>query len=331
MSGEFPRSEWIWRDGEVVAWEEATIHMMSHVVHYGSSVFEGIRCYRTPEGPAIFRLRDHLRRLRDSARVYRMEPPFSEDALSAACAQLVLDNGLEECYIRPVVFRGLGALGLNPAASPVVTCLVCWPWGAYLGSGALEQGVDVCVSSWQRAAPNTLPVLAKAGGNYLSSQLIKMEAVANGFAEGIAVGTNGLISEGSGQNLFLVRNSTLITPAVDGSLLPGITRDCVIQLAGDLAIPVREAAVPREMLYMSDELFFTGTAAEVTPIRSVDRIAVGDGKVGPITRALQERLLGVAHGRLPDTHGWRTPVGARAGATHSVVPVRAGIRESSRN
>jgi branched-chain amino acid aminotransferase len=311
MASSFPKTEWIWKDGEFVPWAEATIHVMSHVVHYGSSVFEGIRCYSTPEGPAIFRLREHMRRLEDSAKVYRMDGVSGEE-VGKGCRELILKNGLEQCYIRPIVFRGLGAAGLNPAASPVETYIICWPWGTYLGDGALEQGVDACVSSWFRPAPNTHPAMAKAGGNYLNSQLIKMEALANGYQEGIALGPSGLVGEGSGQNIFLVRNGTLITPSTDGTLLEGITRDCILQIARDLDIPVSEQPVPREMLYMADELFFTGTAAEVTPVRSVDRIVVGPGKAGPVTKLLQERLLGIALGKLPDTYGWRTPVRAAA-------------------
>jgi branched-chain amino acid aminotransferase len=310
MSAQFPTTEWIWHNGEFIRWSQATLHVMSHVVHYGSSVFEGIRCYRTPEGPALFRIDEHLRRLRDSANVYRMQTEYDAAAIEEACRQLVLRNELEECYLRPVLLRGYGAAGLNPAASPVECYVICWPWGAYLGDGALEQGVDVCVSSWQRPGPNTHPVLAKAGGNYLSSQLIKMEALANGYQEGIALGPGGLVSEGSGQNIFLVRGGKLITPAMDGTLLEGVTRDCILSIARDMGIPVSEQRVPREMLYMSDEIFFTGTAAEVTPVRSVDRIVVGEGVSGPVTRALQERLLGIAHGRLPDTYGWRKPVRA---------------------
>ena len=310
-AGGFPQTEWIWKDGEFIPWESATLHVMSHVVHYGSSVFEGIRCYRTPEGPAIFRLDDHLRRMEDSARVYRMEIPYSREQLAEACEALILQNGLEECYIRPISLRGYGAAGVNPLTSPVDTYLVCWPWGAYLGADALEQGVDVCVSSWQRPAPNTFPALAKAGGNYLSSQLIKMEAVINGFAEGIALGPGGMVSEGSGQNIFLVRDGTLITPAIEGTILGGITRDCIITLAHSLGIPVREQPVPRELLYMADEIFFTGTAAEVTPVRSVDRITVGSGRAGELTLRLQDELLGVAQGRLPDDYGWRRLVQRR--------------------
>ena len=311
MAPQFPTTEWIWRDGEFIPWESATIHVMSHVVHYGSSVFEGIRCYNTPEGPAIFRLGDHVRRLFDSAKVYRMELPYDADGISNACQELVLKNELDACYLRPIAFRGYGAAGLNPFPSPIETYIICWPWGTYLGEGALERGVDVCVSSWSRPAPNTHPALAKAGGNYLSSQLIKMEALANGYSEGIALAPSGLVSEASGQNLFLVRNETLITPPLEGTLLEGITRDCVITLARELGIPVKEHPVPRELLYIADEVFFTGTAAEVTPIRSIDKITIGEGKAGPVTLSLQERLLAVAHGKLPDRYGWLTMVQQR--------------------
>jgi branched-chain amino acid aminotransferase len=281
---------------------------MSHVVHYGSCVFEGIRCYNTPDGPAIFRLKEHIRRLDDSARVYRMDSGYSREDLGRACQDLILKNGLEECYLRPILIRGYGAAGLNPAASPIESYIVCWPWGAYLGDGALERGVDVCVSSWQRPGPNTHPVMAKAGGNYLSSQLIKMEALSHGYSEGIALGPGGLVSEGSGQNIFLVRGGKLITPGLDGTLLEGVTRDCIITIAKDMGIEVREQQVPRELLYMADEIFFTGTAAEVTPVRSVDKITIGEGVAGPTTKMLQERLLGIALGSQPDPFGWRTAV-----------------------
>lgn len=306
MTDPFPRTEWIWKDGRLIPWESATLHVMSHVVHYGSSVFEGIRCYSTDRGPAIFRLRDHMRRLRDSARICRMELGHSVAELEEATLDLIRRNQLDACYIRPIALRGLGAAGVNPAASPVEVYLICWPWGTYLGDGALEAGVDVGISSWNRPAPNTLPVMAKIGGGYVNSQLIKMEALANGYTEGIALSPDGLVCEGSGQNLFLVRDGTLITPAQDGSLLPGITRHSIMTLAADLGIPVREALVPREMLYTADELFFTGTAAEVTPVRSVDRITVGEGRMGPVTRSLQERLLDIARGRAADPDGWLT-------------------------
>jgi branched-chain amino acid aminotransferase len=309
----FPETEWIWRDGEIVPWAVATVHVMSHVIHYGSAVFEGIRCYATPEAPSIFRLNDHLRRLHDSARIYRMGLGHDVDTLAAACTDLVRRNRLAECYIRPIALRGYGAAGVLPYDSPVETYIVCWPWGAYLGDGALERGVDACVSSWSRPAPNTMPVLAKAAGNYLNSQLMKMEAHANGFAEAIALTPDGRVSEGSGQNIFVVRDGVLITPGSDGTLLPGITRDCVLRLAAELAIPVREETVPRGLLYTADEVFFTGTAVEVTPIRSIDRTPVGDGQPGPITRALQKRLLEIARGETPDRYGWRTLVQSRTG------------------
>ena len=311
MAAKFTTTNWIWHNGEFIRWEDATIHVMSHVIHYGSSVFEGIRCYSTPDGPAIFRLPEHLRRLHDSAKVYRMEMPYTEAELTDALRELISRNELDGCYIRPIVFRGYGTVGVNPTGSPIETYLVCWPWGTYLGEGALERGVDVCVSSWARPAPNTLPAMAKAGGNYLSSQLIKMEAVANGYDEGIALAPSGIVSEGSGQNLFLIRDGVVITPPMEGTLLQGITRDAVITLAKDMGIEVRERAIPREALYMADELFFTGTAAEVTPIRSVDRIEVGEGKAGAVTLSLQARLLDVAQGRVADPYGWLTPVQQR--------------------
>jgi branched-chain amino acid aminotransferase len=311
MSTQMMEAEWIWQDGEFVPWHEAKLHVLSLAVQFGSSVFEGIRCYETPDGPAVFRLRDHLERLYDSARIFRMAPALDIDALTEACLDAVERNGLEECYIRPMVLRGYGAAGMNPVGSPVHTVIPCWPWGAYLGAEALEQGVDVCISSWQRAEPNTFPIAAKAAGNYNNAQLIKMEAVANGYAEGIALGTNGLVSEGSGQNLFLVRRGVLITPVLDGSNLNGITRDSVLAIAREMGIPTREQPVPRETLYNADELFLTGTASEVAPIRSVDRITVGAGKAGPITRALQARFMDVVHGRAPapaGCEGWLTKV-----------------------
>ncbi len=304
----FQGAEWIWKNGEIVPWASATIHVMSHVVHYGSSVFEGIRCYRTPVGPAIFRLGDHMRRLQDSCRIYRMDGVPDAETLRKACLEVVARNGLEACYIRPVVFRGYGSPGVNPTACPVEVYIACWEWGAYLGEEGMARGVDACVSTWQRPEPNTYPAVAKAGGNYLNGQLLKMEAHVNGYAEAIALGPRGLVSEGSGQNLFLVRNGVLITPAVDGTFLRGITRDTILTLAHDLGIPAREQGVPRETLYTADEVFFVGTAAEVTPVRSVDRINVGSGTVGPVTRALQKRFLAVARGEVEDAHGWLTPV-----------------------
>jgi branched-chain amino acid aminotransferase len=308
MTTGFNKTDWVWRDGEMIRWEDATIHVLSHVVHYGSSVFEGIRFYRTPDGPAIFRLPEHMRRFADSAKIYRMELAYSMEEVSEACAAVVRRNQLPEGYIRPIALRGEGSPGLNPLPCPIQVYVLCWPWGAYLGDEGIQKGVDAGVSSWQRMEPNTFPAGAKAGGNYLSAQLMRMEAVANGYAEAIALGPGGLLSEGSGQNVFLVRSGALITPALDGTLLAGITRDSIITLARDIGIPVSEQPVPRELLYTCDEAFFTGTAAEVTPIRSVDRIPVGSGSVGPITRTLQQRLLGIARGELPDPFGWRSLV-----------------------
>jgi len=302
-------AEWIWKDGEFVAWHDAQVHLLSVAVQFGSSMFEGIRCYDTAKGPAIFRLREHIRRLRDSCRIYRMPLAHDEAALVEACRETVRKNGLKDCYLRPMVLWGYGSAGMNPVDSPLETYVAAWPWGAYLGEEALTQGVDVCVSSWMRAHPNTFPVQAKAAGHYVNAQLIKMEAVANGYVEGIAVSPSGLVSEGSGQNLFLVRDGVVITPFLDGTSLAGITRTAVIAIAGDLGYPVREQDVPRESLYTADELFFTGTASEVTPIRSVDRIAVGSGKAGPVTMAIQRRFMQTVRGEVEDTRGWLTAVG----------------------
>lgn len=296
--------EFIWFNGKLVPWNEARVHVMAHVVHYGSSFFEGIRCYETPRGPAIFRLTPHIRRLLDSARIYRTEVPYTLEQLVAAVKETVRANRLKSGYIRPVVYRGLGEIGVNPQRNPVEVAIATIEWGKYLGAEAMEQGVDVCVSSWNRFAPNTMPALSKAGGNYLNSQLIKMEALANGYAEGIALDHQGQVSEGSGENLFLVRDGVVYTPPVASSILSGITRDTVITLLGELGIPVRQEAIPREMLYIADELFFTGTAAEVTPIRSVDRIPVGQGRRGPVTAAVQAAFFGVVQGEREDRYGW---------------------------
>jgi branched-chain amino acid aminotransferase len=320
MSAQFQTTPWIWKDGEYLRWEDATLHVMAHVVHYGSSVFEGIRCYSTPDGPAIFRLEDHIQRFFDSAKIYRMEPEFTQREFADACHELVAKNELQECYVRPISFRGFGSIGLDPAASPIESYIGCWPWGAYLGTEALEEGVDVCVSSWNRPAPNTYPAMAKAGGHYLNSQLMKMEAAANGFAEAIALSPDGLVSEGSGQNIFLVKGGVLSTPPGDGTILMGITRDSILALARDVGMEVREERIPRERLYTADELFFTGTAAELTPIRSVDKIQVGGGKTGPVTKALQSRFLGIARGTVDDPFGWRSyPARTMAGTTAGVA------------
>jgi branched-chain amino acid aminotransferase len=301
-----PATPYIWFNGKLVPWEKATVHVLSHALHYGSSVFEGIRAYATPQGVAIFRLADHTQRLFESAKIYRIHIPFTPEQINAACHQAIAANELRQgAYLRPVAFRGYGEIGVVPKNEPPVEVAVAaWEWGKYLGHGSEAEGVDVCVSSWQRMAPNTLPAMAKAAGNYLSSQLITMEAKRLGFAEGIALTTNGLVSEGGGENLFLVKDGVLITPAIAHSVLGGITRDTVMHLARDLGLEVRESAVPRELLYLADELFFTGTAVEVTPIRSVDRISVGAGRRGPITEKIQQAYFGLFDGRTIDRWGW---------------------------
>jgi branched-chain amino acid aminotransferase len=309
-----PRADFIWMNGQLVPWDDARIHIGSHVIHYGSAVFEGIRCYKTPKGSAVFRLDAHTERLFNSAKIYWMELPFSPAQVNAAILQTIGANRLGACYIRPVAYRGAGQLGVNPLGCPVELAIMAWDWGKYLGKEAIEEGVDVCVSSWTRMAPNTLPAMAKSAGNYLNSQLIKVEAVKGGFAEGIALDTRGYVSEGSGENLFAVSKGSLITPPLVSSVLPGITRDSVLVLARRLGIPVEEKALPREMLYLVDELFFTGTAAEITPIRSVDRQRVGTGGRGAVTAALQEAFFDVIEGKVDDEHGWLTFVPALAGA-----------------
>jgi branched-chain amino acid aminotransferase len=302
------KSDYIWFNGEMVAWDKATIHVLSHVVHYGSSVFEGIRCYATPRGPAIFRLKEHTRRLFDSAKIYRMPMPFTPDAINAACKEVVAINKLESAYLRPVAFRGYGELGVDPTPCPVDVAVAALNWGRYLGEEALEQGVDVGVSSWWRMAPNTLPAMAKVAANYMNSQLIRMEAAQHGYSEGIALDTQGFVSEGSGENLFLIRDGKIYTPPLSGSILPGITRDTVLTLARLQGLEVIQERLPREALYIADELFFTGTAAEVSPIRSVDGIQIGAGRRGPITEQLQSAFFDLISGELEDRWGWLEPV-----------------------
>jgi branched-chain amino acid aminotransferase len=299
----------IWMDGKMVPWAEATINVMSHVVHYGSSVFEGIRCYETPSGPAVFRLRDHMRRLYDSAKIYRMPIPFTIEQLESAVLETVRANNLKSCYIRPIVYRGYGQMGVNPLQCPVNCTVAAWSWGKYLGEDAMEKGVSVRVSSWQRAAPNTFPSLAKAGGNYLNSQLIRMEATQDGYEEGIALDHSGFVSEGSGENIFLVRGGVIYTPPSSSSILPGITRHCVFQLARDAKIRIHQQVIPREALYIADEVFFSGTAAEITPVSRIDNIPIGDGKRGPVTEKIQSEFFRIVNGVAPDRHGWFTPVG----------------------
>jgi branched-chain amino acid aminotransferase len=304
----FTGSGKVWMNGTLVDWADAKIHIASHVVHYGSGVFEGARCYDTPRGSACFRLDTHMRRLYDSAKIYRMEPQVDLPALTDAVLQTIRANRYKACYIRPIIYRGYHALGVNPFPCPVDAAVLTWEWGAYLGQDSLTKGVDVCVSSWARSAPNTFPTLAKTSANYANSQLIKMEAITEGYSEGIALDTFGYLSEGSGQNLFIVREDILYTPPITASILPGITRSSVLQLARDLGIRVREEMLPREMLYIADEAFFAGTAVEITPIRTVDKVAIGNGRRGPVTEAIQRAFFDVINGERPDQHGWLTYV-----------------------
>jgi branched-chain amino acid aminotransferase len=305
-----PATPYIWFNGKLVPWEKATVHVLTHALHYGSSVFEGVRAYAVPNGVAIFRLRDHTRRLFDSAKIHRIELPFSADQLNDACREVIAVNNLHSgAYLRPVAFRGYGEIGVAPKiAPPVEVAIAAWEWGKYLGKESEEAGVDVCVSSWQRVAANTIPAMAKAGGNYLSSQLISQEAHRLGFAEGIGLSPDGTVSEGGGENLFLVKDGVLLTPGISHSLLSGITRDTVMKLAREQGLEVREIAMPREMMYLADEMFFSGTAVEITPIRSVDRITIGAGKRGPITEKLQQAFFGLFTGATTDKWGWLDPV-----------------------
>ena len=298
----------IWMNGKLVDFADAKIHVFTHALHYGSGVFEGERCYNTARGPAVFRLEEHLDRLLWSAKIYRMQIPYSIEELKDATLETIRANEFEACYIRPLVYRGFGSLGVNPFPNPVDVVIGCYEWGKYLGPEAIEGGVDVCCSSWMRIAPNTMPAMAKATANYANSQLIKMEALTNGYHEGIALDHNGRISEGSGENLFLAWKGRLYTPPLSASTLPGITRITVIQLARELGFQMEEKTIPREMIYAADEMFFTGTAAEITPIRSVDRIPVGTGKRGPMTERLQKAFFDIVEGAVPDRHGWLTPV-----------------------
>ena len=298
----------IWHNGNLIPWEQANIHVMSHVIHYGSSVFEGIRCYGQPQGSAIFRLPEHMQRLLDSAKIYRIAVPFSLDELCSAVVDVIEANGVAPCYIRPIVLLGYGEIGVNPKGSPVEVYIANFPWGKYVSG----ESADVCISSWNRLAPNTLPAMAKAGANYMNSQLIRMEAETNGYAEGIALDVNGQVSEGSGENVFVVRNGVIYTPTLGNSALSGITRDSVLTIARHLGFTVSEQAIPREMLYIADEVFFTGTAAEVSPIRSIDRILIGDGTPGEITKQIADEFFGIANGLKPDRFGWLTPVKVNA-------------------
>jgi len=311
----FPGTGKIWMNGSLVDWKDAKIHIGSHIVHYGSGVFEGARCYDTVNGPACFRLDAHIRRLLDSARIYRMDPKYDAQALTDAIHETINANGLRACYIRPIVYRGYDSLGVNPLPCPVDTAIMVWEWGAYFTKEAIEEGLDVKISTWARNAPNTTPAMAKSVANYANAQLIKMEAIAEGYAEGIALDTYGNLSEGSGQNVFIVREGIIYTPPVGNSVLWGITRDSVMAIAGDLGFEVREQTLPRETLYIADEVFFVGTAVEVTPIRSVDRVRVGRGRRGPVTEAIQQRFFEIVKGDAPDTRHWLQLVNTPAAAT----------------
>jgi branched-chain amino acid aminotransferase len=297
----------IWMNGEFVPHANATTHVLAHALHYGTSVFEGIRCYKTDKGSGVFRLREHIKRLIDSAKIYRMAPSYTVEELEKATVDTITNSGLEACYIRPLIYRGVGPMGVNPLKNPIETVIAVWEWGAYLGADALEKGVDVQVASWSRMAPNTHPAMAKAGGNYLNAGLVKMDAVMNGFTEGIMLSRDGYVAEGSGENLFVIRDGKLFTAPTSLSILPGITRNSVIQLARDMGLSVEEAHIPREMLYICDELFFTGTAAEISPIRSVDHHVVGSGRRGPITERLQTAFFDILE-KGNDPYGWLTPV-----------------------
>lgn len=311
------KTDKIWHNGKLINWDEAQVHVLSHVISYGTAFFEGIRCYKTKQGPAIFRLRDHMQRLVNSARIYRVEVPYTLDELCAAGVELVRVNKMQACYVKPIVLRGYGEVSVNPFPCPVEVYMACWEWGSYLGAEALEKGADVCVSSWTRLAPNTLPAMSKAAANYMNSQLMRMEAIVNGYSEGIALDVTGYVSEGSGENLFVVHDGQVITPPLAASILHGITRRSIFTLCEDLNVPVREQVIPREMLYIADEVFFCGTAAEITPLRSIDRIPIGNGARGPITKKLQDEFFALTSGSKPDRHNWLTPVG---------VPVSASVR-----
>ena len=309
-----PKTEKIWHDGKFINWDDAKIHVLSHVVSYGSAVFEGIRCYDTEQGPGVFRLKEHMQRLLNSAYIYRMEVRHTLEDLCNANLELLRVNKIGACYIRPVILRGYGEAGVDPVGCPIEVYMACYPWGKYLGEEGLRNGVDVCVSSWNRPAPNTLPQMAKCAANYMNSQLIRMEARANGYVEGIALDTHGYVSEGSGENIFIVSGDTVITPPLSNSALPGITRHSIITICKDLGIPVAEQIIPREMLYIANEVFFCGTAVEVTPIRSIDRVKIGMGSRGPITKRIQDEFFALVEGKKPDRHNWLTPVGVPVAA-----------------
>ena len=319
-------ANYIWFDGALRPWRDATVHVLSHALHYGSSFFEGIRVYDTPAGPCGFRIEDHVERLFDSAAIYACAIPYSHDELLAACDAVIVENGLTSAYVRPIVFYGYGDIGVFPSkATPVQVAVAAFPWGAYLGDAARESGVDVCVSSWRRVAPGTIPAAAKAGGNYLSSILISGEAKARGLAEGIGLDASGLVSEGAGQNLFVVRKGRIHTPPASASILQGITRDTVIRLAEDEGLDVVEEPMPRETLYVADEIFFTGTATEIMPVRSVDGRLVKTGGRGPVTKRLEDRFFGLFDGTTEDRRGWLRPIGPRAATSRETRRAKVAV------
>ena len=311
------KSEKIWFNGRFVDWDDCTIHIASHVIHYGSALFGGMRCYQSKQGSVVFRMPDHTKRLVDSCKIYRMEPAYTQSDFNEAILETIRINRVKTCYVRPIVFRGYESLGVNPFPCPIESAIIIWNWGKYLGPEALENGVDVCISSWNRMQPNTFPALAKASANYMNSQLIRMEAMVNGFSEGIALDPSGHVSEGSGENVFLVWKGKLYTPHLASSVLSGITRDSVIQIAKDLGFEVVEDEIPRELLYIADEVFLTGSAAEVSPVRSIDKIKIGNGRRGPVTKMIQDEFFGIVAGERPDLHGWLTPV--YAGETEALA------------
>ena len=323
------KSDKIWYNGRFVDWDDCKIHIASHVIHYGSAVFGGMRCYETRQGSAVFRVKDHTRRLIDSCKIYRMEPEFSQQEFDEAIVESVRVNRMKSCYIRPIVYRGYHSLGVNPFPCPIEAAILVWDWGKYLGAEALEKGVDVCVSSWNRMQPNTFPAMAKASANYMNSQLIRMEAIVGGFVEGIALDPSGHISEGSGENVFIVYKGKLYTPHLAASVLSGITRDTVITLAKDIGVEVIEDALPRELLYIAEEVFLTGSAAEITPVRTIDKVTIGSGRRGPITEILQNEFFGIVTGEKPDIHNWLTPVYPRELEENSeAIPVEQGVVQS---
>jgi branched-chain amino acid aminotransferase len=319
------KSEKIWYNGKFVDWDDCKIHIASHVIHYGSALFGGMRCYETKQGSAVFRMDDHVERLLYSCKIYRMDVAYSQEEFDEAILKTIRVNRMRACYVRPIVYRGYHSLGVNPFPCPVDAAILVWDWGKYLGPEALEEGVDVCVSTWWRMQPNTFPAMAKASANYMNSQLIRMEAIVQGYTEGIALDPSGHVSEGSGENVFIVKNEKIYTPHLASSVLSGITRATVITLANDLGIPVIEDAIPRELLYIADEVFFTGSAAEITPVRSIDKIPVGKGIRGPITERLQNEFFGIVSGEKPDRHHWLTPVYASKLEEREPVSVESSL------